>query len=123
MRELLFLEKICEGALVVTGCVACGGRHTTEQRELPWTPEGAAIWAAQSPLSSAARIKAPTLILSNTRDLRVPITESYKLFRALRDVGVEAEFVAYHLDGHSPTDPYHERDRERRWLAWFQRQL
>ena len=53
-----------------------------------------------------AAVKAPTLILSNTRDLRVPITESYKWFRALRDFGVEAEFVATHLDGHNPTDPY-----------------
>ena len=97
--------------------------HTTAGRSVPWTPKGQAAWAEQSPISSVWRVKTPTLILSNTRDQRVPVVESYKLFRALRDLGVEAEFVAYHLDGHGHSDPYHERDVERRWLDWFTRKL
>ena len=41
----------------------------------------------QSPISYAGKIKAPTLILANTGDYRVPITNSYKLFHTMRDAG------------------------------------
>ena len=59
---------------------------------------------AQSPMTYAGKIKAPTLILANTGDYRVPITQSYKLFHALRDAGVT-------LDVHRVSDRRPQRDR------------
>ena len=35
------------------------------------------------------------------RDYRVPITQSYKLFHALKDFGVTTQFVAYPISGHN----------------------
>jgi dipeptidyl aminopeptidase/acylaminoacyl peptidase len=61
------------------------------------------------------------LILSNTGDYRVPITQSYQLYHVLRDNGVETKFYAYPLPGHSPADPVHSRDADRRWIDWFER--
>ena len=69
---------------------------------------------AQSPLTYAAKVKAPTLILALTGDYRVPITQAYAYYHALRDNGVTVQFVGYPLPGHSPTDPVHQRDVDRR---------
>ena len=77
----------------------------------------------QSPMSYASKIKAPTLILSDTGDWRVPITQSYQLYHALMDNGVSAQFIAYPVSGHSPADPVHSRDVDRRWVAWLGKYL
>lgn len=78
---------------------------------------------AQSPITYAGQIKAPTLILSNTGDYRVPITQSYKLFHALRAKGVTTRFVAYPINLHNAPDPVHQRDVLERWVGWFERYL
>jgi dipeptidyl aminopeptidase/acylaminoacyl peptidase len=86
----------------------------------PWTDaKRMQAYAEQSPISYATRIKAPTLILSNTGDYRVTITQSYRLYHALRDRGIETRFIAYPLGGHSPADPVHSRDVDRRWVEWI----
>jgi len=77
----------------------------------------------QSPMTYAPRIKTPTLVMCLTGDYRVPITQSYKLYHAIRDNGVEAKFVAYPLTGHSPTDPVHSRDVDRRWIEWLRERM
>lgn len=77
----------------------------------------------QSPISYAGRITAPTLILSDTGDYRVPITQSFQLYHELKDHGVQTQFIAYPVTGHSPSDPVHSRDIDRRWIAWLGKYL
>jgi dipeptidyl aminopeptidase/acylaminoacyl peptidase len=77
----------------------------------------------QAPLSYATRIKAPTLVLSDLGDQRVPTTESFILYHTLRDRGVKTKFIAYPVPGHSPADPVHQRDVDRRWAAWLKEHL
>ena len=90
----------------------------------PWTdPRRMQAAIEQSPMHYAARIKAPTLILSNTGDYRVPVTQSYELYHSLRDRGIPTQFIAYPLGGHSPADPVHSRDLDRRWIAWLEKYL
>jgi dipeptidyl aminopeptidase/acylaminoacyl peptidase len=90
----------------------------------PWTDAKRILsYREQSPISYASKIKAPTLILSDTGDHRVPITQSFELYHALRDNGVTTQFIAYPVSGHSPADPVHSRDVDRRWIAWFARYL
>lgn len=85
----------------------------------PWLDGNAANYWRQSPMAHAQRIRTPTLILSNTGDSRVPVSQSYKLYRALKDNNVTVQFIAYPLAGHSPADPVHRRDWYRRWLGWI----
>jgi len=75
----------------------------------------------QSPLTYAAKVKAPTLLMSNTGDYRVPITQSYRFYHTLRDNGVEVQFIGYPLPGHSPSDPAHQKDVDRRWIDWIRK--
>jgi dipeptidyl aminopeptidase/acylaminoacyl peptidase len=45
-----------------------------------WVGDNMKKYIDQSPITEAKNIKAPTLILANTGDPRVPITQSYKLY-------------------------------------------
>jgi dipeptidyl aminopeptidase/acylaminoacyl peptidase len=90
----------------------------------PWTTaQNMERTMAQSPISAVSKVKAPTLILHDTGDYRVAITESFEWFHALRDNGVTAQFIAYPVYGHSPSDPVHQRDVQRRWIEWMQTYL
>jgi dipeptidyl aminopeptidase/acylaminoacyl peptidase len=87
----------------------------------PWARQD--FFAQQSPLTNAARIRTPTLILSNSADQRVAVTQSFKLFRALKGNGVETRLVVYPTGGHLPAGPVRQRDVYRRWLEWMESHL
>jgi dipeptidyl aminopeptidase/acylaminoacyl peptidase len=89
----------------------------------PWVGNFAKAYREQSPITYAARIRTPTLILSTTGDARAPPTQSYKLFHALRDNGVITQFTLYPVPGHFPADPVRTRDVFRRWVDWLDRYL
>lgn len=90
----------------------------------PFTdPKRLQAYRDQAPITYAMRIKAPTLILSDLGDQRVPTSESFILYHALRDNGVKTKFIAYPVPGHSPADPVHQRDVDRRWAAWLKEHL
>ena len=74
---------------------------------------------AQSPISAAWQITTPTLILSDVGDSRVPITQSYEMFRALTNRGTPVKFYAYPVGGHFPGDPVRSQDVDRRWIQWI----
>jgi dipeptidyl aminopeptidase/acylaminoacyl peptidase len=86
----------------------------------PWTGALMDAYRAQSPITYAAKIRTPTLIMSDTGDFRVPMTQALKLYHALKDNGVETKFIAYPVPGHSPKDPIRQRDVQRRWIEWIE---
>jgi len=77
----------------------------------------------QSPDSYITAIKAPTLVMCDTGDFRVPITQSFGLYRALRDNHVETQFYAYPVGGHFPGDPIRQMDVDQRWVDWVSAHL
>jgi dipeptidyl aminopeptidase/acylaminoacyl peptidase len=85
----------------------------------PYKGENLKKYVDQSPITYAKDIKTPTLILSDTGDVRVPVVQSYQLFRALRDNEVPVRFIAYPVSGHGPEDPLRQVDIEKRYLEWF----
>ena len=89
----------------------------------PWVDDRYKAYMDQSPITYANKIRTPTLILSDTGDYRVPVTQSYKLFHALKDNGVTTQFFAYPTAGHSPSDPVRQRDVDRRWIGWLEKYL
>lgn len=84
----------------------------------PWNDRGWSIWRDQSPIASASRVRAPTLIMGDVGDPNVPIYNSYLWYRALRDNGVDAQFFAYPRDSHFPSDPIGSESVTRRWVEW-----
>jgi len=111
-----WLDQYNYGDANVRRGAAFGGSPYTDEKRLE-------SYREQSPIYYAARIKAPTLILSDTGDYRVPITQSFQLYHVLMDNGVTTQFIAYPVTGHSPSDPVHSRDIDRRWIAWLAKYL
>jgi dipeptidyl aminopeptidase/acylaminoacyl peptidase len=86
----------------------------------PWLNDNAMNYWRQSPIAYAHQIRTPTLILSTSGDERVTVSQSYKLYHALKDNGVEVKFIVYPVSGHFPPDPVHRRDVRRRWVEWIE---
>jgi dipeptidyl aminopeptidase/acylaminoacyl peptidase len=90
----------------------------------PWKKEYAKAYAEQSPITYASAITTPTLILHDTGDARVPITNAYALYHALKDNGVAVKFIAMPVAEHYPYDfPVHESDMYRLWVDWMDQYL
>jgi dipeptidyl aminopeptidase/acylaminoacyl peptidase len=111
-----WLDQYDYGDANVRRASGFGGSPYTDEKRMQQYRE-------QSPMNYASKIKAPTLILSDTGDWRVPITQSFQLYHALSDNGVTTQFIAYPVAGHSPGDPVHSRDVDRRWIAWLSKYL
>jgi dipeptidyl aminopeptidase/acylaminoacyl peptidase len=87
----------------------------------PWTDaKRMQAYIEQSPITYAAKMRTPTLVMSNTQDFRVTPTQSYKLYHALKDNGVPTKFIAYPIYGHNAADPVRQRDVQRRWIEWIE---
>jgi dipeptidyl aminopeptidase/acylaminoacyl peptidase len=89
----------------------------------PFVGDNLKDYRAQSPITYAAQIKTPTLILHDTGDARVTIGQSYQLYHALKDNQVPVKFFAYPTAGHFPGDPVRVMDVYRRWTAWMDQYL
>jgi dipeptidyl aminopeptidase/acylaminoacyl peptidase len=89
----------------------------------PYVGDNLKDYIAQSPITYASHMKTPTLILHDTGDARVPITQSYQLFHALKDIGTPVKFFAYPVPGHFPGDPVRVMDVYKRWVGWMDQYL
>jgi dipeptidyl aminopeptidase/acylaminoacyl peptidase len=87
----------------------------------PWTTAGMQHFVDESPSTYAAQIKTPLLILSDIGDQRVPVTQSFALYRALHDRGKTVTFMAWPRAGHFPNDPVGVESVEKAWSGWFDR--
>lgn len=89
----------------------------------PFVGDNLRKYMEMSPLVHLPKVRTPTLVMSLTGDVRVVVTGSYKIYRALKDNGVPVEFVAFPGPGHSPADPVRQLERDRRWVEWLARWL
>ncbi len=87
----------------------------------PWVKKYWKIWREQSPIAYASKVKAPTLILGDVGDPNVPIINSYQMYHALRDNGVNTEFYAYPANTHFPHDIVRTTDVYKRWIGWMEK--
>ena len=76
-----------------------------------------------SPLTYAADIETPTLILHGEKDQDVPVEQSYTFFRALKDHDVPVELIVYPREAHSVGERLHILDMSKRVLGWFEKHL
>jgi dipeptidyl aminopeptidase/acylaminoacyl peptidase len=87
----------------------------------PYTTAGRAAYDAESPITYVDAMKTPLLILSDTRDQRVPVPQAYALYHALKQRGVPVQFTAFPRAGHFPTDPVGQEQVFRAWVGWIER--
>lgn len=89
----------------------------------PWVGDNWKIYRDQSPITYAAQIHTPTLIICDVGDFRVPIPQSFEMYHALKDNGVTTKFIAYPVGGHFPGDPVRGADVITRWVNWLNQYL
>jgi dipeptidyl aminopeptidase/acylaminoacyl peptidase len=78
-------------------------------------------WRQHSPLMHVKAVKTPTLIQSGEADDRVPISQSYELYNALKRLGVTTKFTVYPRQPHGFVEPKMTLDAARANLEWFDR--
>ena len=77
-----------------------------------------------SPLTYLKNCKTPTLILHGTGDDRVPVGQSWQLYWALKDVGVETQMIIFPGAPHSiNNDPRYFADVMTNWIKWYDEHL
>lgn len=83
----------------------------------PW--EVPAAMREHSPITYAASIRTPTLILHADHDRRCPLAMGQMFFRTLKKAGVETQMVIYPDERHAISQLPHQQDVLRRVLDWF----
>ena len=73
----------------------------------------------RSPVRYVGAATTPTLILHGEKDDRVPLSQSYELYNALKTLGVPARLVVYPRQPHTIAERNHQRDILERVVAWF----
>jgi dipeptidyl aminopeptidase/acylaminoacyl peptidase len=96
-----------------------GGDFMAEYFKKPW--EARDSYFAHSPLNFAQNVTTPLLIQHGERDLRVPIANAWKFYRALKALGKTVEFDIYPRSSHLYYEPMLEREAMKRNLEWFVR--
>ncbi len=83
----------------------------------PWDdPE---IYAKTSPITTIKQAKTPTLIQQGSNDKRVPVPDSFELYRGLQDQGVTSRLILYTGFGHGVNKPKSQRALLQANLDWF----
>jgi len=77
------------------------------------------IYRKNSPLSYASKVKTPVLIVHGERDLRVPVSQAYEFYSALKHYGAKTKLVIYPGEYHGIRGYVHQLDLMARVLEWF----
>jgi dipeptidyl aminopeptidase/acylaminoacyl peptidase len=89
---------------------------------VPW--KNTATWMKVSfPFLHADRIKTPTLFLGGDEDMNVPLHNGEQMYQALKSMGIDTQLVIYPGQYHGLTTPSYLRDREQRYLDWYDKHL
>lgn len=77
------------------------------------------VWRAHSAMFHVKGVSTPTLIQHGDADLRVPISQGYEFYNALKRQGVATKMVVYPRQPHGLQEPKLILDAMKRNLEWF----
>jgi dipeptidyl aminopeptidase/acylaminoacyl peptidase len=78
-------------------------------------------WRKRSAMFHVKGVTTPTLIQHGEADLRVPVSQGYELYNALKRQGVPARMIVYPRQPHRIQEPRLQLDAMTRNLEWFDR--
>lgn len=87
----------------------------------PW--EAFEEYRKHSPMSFVKGVTTPSLILHGEADDRVPVSQGYEFYNALRRQGVKTQMVVYPRTPHGPQEPKFLADIMQRHLDWVDRHV
>ncbi len=78
-------------------------------------------WRTHSAMFNVKGVTTPTLIQHGEADLRVPVSQGYEFYNALKRQGVTTRMVVYPRQPHGLQEPRFVKDAMTRNLEWFDR--
>jgi dipeptidyl aminopeptidase/acylaminoacyl peptidase len=81
------------------------------------------VYRNHSAMFNVKGVSTPTLIQHGERDERVPISQGYELYNALKRQGVTTKMVVYPRTPHGIQEPKLQLDAAKRNLEWFNQYL
>ncbi len=80
-------------------------------------------WAAHSAMFNVKGVTTPTLIQHGEEDLRVPVSQGYELYNALKRQDVATRMIVYPRQPHGIREPKLQLQAMRANLEWFNQYL
>ncbi len=87
----------------------------------PW--DNFESYRQHSPMSHVGRARTPALILHGEADIRVPVSQGYELYNALKRRGVKTQMVVYPRMPHGPREPKFILDLMQRHVQWIEEHI
>jgi dipeptidyl aminopeptidase/acylaminoacyl peptidase len=87
----------------------------------PW--EDVSLYRARSPVFQAKGVTTPTLVQHGEADVRVPVTQGYEFYNAVKQQGVPVEMLVLPRQPHGPTEPRMILKLMQTNLDWFEKHL
>jgi len=78
-------------------------------------------FAGHSPITFVKNVKTPTLVLHGEADIRVPTSQGYEFYHAMKKLGVTTKMVVYPRTPHGPREPKFILDIAQRNMDWVDR--
>ncbi len=87
----------------------------------PW--EDVSLYRARSPVFQAKGVTTKTLVQHGEADVRVPVTQGYEFYNALKQQGAPVEMLVLPRQPHGPTEPRMILKIMQTNLNWFEKHL
>jgi dipeptidyl aminopeptidase/acylaminoacyl peptidase len=81
------------------------------------------IYQKHSAMFNIKNVKTPSQIIHGERDIRVPPSQGFEYYSAMKRLGVPTEMVTYPRTPHGPQEPKFIQDIGERVIAWFDKYL
>ena len=85
--------------------------------------EDVELYRKHSPMFNVAGVTTPSLIQHGDSDIRVPISQGYEFYNALKQQGVETRMIVFPRQPHGLTEPRMNLKAMQSNLDWFARHL
>lgn len=119
--SVMFVGISDQASLVTTGDIPWE-QYLVHMGKWPW--EDPEMFRQQSPITHAQKSRTPTLILHGEADPRVPVMQSYMMYRYLKLAGsAPVRLVLYPGEGHGNQRAASRYDYSLRLMQWMQHYL
>ena len=115
--SVMFVGISDQASLVTTGDIPYE-QYNVHMQTWPW--ESPEMYRQQSPITHARKSRTPTLILHGEADPRVPVMQSYMMYRYLQLAGqAPVRLVLYPGEGHGNSRGASRYDYSLRLMQWM----
>lgn len=81
------------------------------------------VYQKHSAMFNIKNVKTPSQVIHGERDIRVPPSQGFEYYMAMKRLGVPAEMITYPRTPHGPQEPKFIQDIGERVLGWFDKYL